>query len=106
MEPLHYLTLGELASRLERREISPVEVTRAMLARIDALDGSLHSYVTVAAEGALEEARRAEQEIARGRWRGPLHGVPVAAKDLCATRGLRTISSKRPESTGDGGSTA
>ena len=95
MEALHYLTLSELASRLESRAISPVEVTRQMLERIDALDGSLHSYVTVLPESALEEARRAEDEIGRGAWRGPLHGVPVAVKDLCATRGVRTTCGSR-----------
>jgi amidase len=95
MEPLHYLTLSELASRIEGRSISPVEATRHELDRIDALDGSLHSYVTVLHESALEEARRAESEIAKGAWRGPLHGVPVAVKDLCATRGVRTTVGMR-----------
>ena len=95
MESLHYLTLFELASRLENRTISPVEVTRQMLERIDALDGSLHSYVSVLPESALEAARQAEQEIGRGAWRGPLHGVPVAVKDLCATKGVRTTCGTR-----------
>jgi len=94
-ESLHYLPLFELASRLESRSISPVEITRHMLERIDALDGSLHSYVTVLPESALEAARQAEQEIARGARRGPLHGVPVAVKDLCATKGVRTSCGTR-----------
>jgi Asp-tRNA(Asn)/Glu-tRNA(Gln) amidotransferase A subunit family amidase len=62
-----------------------VDVTQAMLARIARLDGALKSYVTVTAGRALEQARRAEAEIARGFWRGPLHGVPLALKDLCNT---------------------
>ena len=95
MDSLHTLTLGELARHIARRELSPVEVTRQILDRIDALDGSLHSYATVIAEPALAEARRAEAELLRGVWRGPLHGVPVAVKDLCATQGVRTTCGTR-----------
>jgi amidase len=87
---LHYLTITELAARLAARELSPVEVTEAMLARIDALDGHLHSYLTVTADLALAAAEEAANEIAAGRHRGPLHGVPFAVKDLCATAGVRT----------------
>ncbi|MAG33919.1 MAG: Asp-tRNA(Asn)/Glu-tRNA(Gln) amidotransferase GatCAB subunit A [Deltaproteobacteria bacterium] len=94
-ESIHYLTLGELASRLESRVISPVEVTRQMLERIDRLDGSFNSYTTVLPESALETARQAEDEIGRGSWRGPLHGIPVAVKDLCATKGVRTTCGTR-----------
>jgi aspartyl-tRNA(Asn)/glutamyl-tRNA(Gln) amidotransferase subunit A len=82
--------LTDLAARLRRREVSPVEVTRAVLDRIAAHDAALRTFVCVAAEPALEAAGRAEAEMAAGRYRGPLHGVPVAAKDLFATRGLPT----------------
>lgn len=82
--------LGAAAAFIERREVSPVELTRAVLQRIDRLDGVLHSYLTVTAEPALEAARAAEAEIARGAYRGPLHGMPIGIKDLCATRGVRT----------------
>jgi amidase len=87
---LHYLPLTEISRRLHSREISPVEVTRALLDRIDRLDGALRSYVTVLPESALARAREAEAEIGRGDIRGPLHGVPIAIKDLCATKGIRT----------------
>jgi len=84
----HYLELTALAAELRGRRLSPVEVTRAMLERIAALDGRLHSFATLTAELALEQARQAEVEIGRGDWRGPLHGVPIAVKDLCYTKGI------------------
>jgi amidase len=82
---LHWMSITELGEALRTRRLSPVEVTQAMLARIEALDPVLRSYQTVMAETALAEARGAEAEIAAGNWRGPLHGVPYAAKDLCYT---------------------
>ena len=89
--PLHYQTITEVAGRLASREISPVELTQAILDRIAALDGDLKSYVTVMAEPAMESARAAEAEIAAGRYRGGLHGVPIAVKDLCFTTGVATM---------------
>lgn len=95
MEGLHYLTLAEVGEHIRTREISPVDVVAATLARIEALDDELCSFVTVLAEPALAEARLAEEEIAAGSHRGPLHGVPVGIKDLCATRGIRTTCASR-----------
>jgi amidase len=89
---LHYLELTELARRIHAREISPVEATTAQLARIENLDGQLKSYAYVMAEAALVQARAAEPEIMRGEIRGPLHGVPIAVKDLCWTRGVPTAA--------------
>ncbi len=89
--PLHYQTITEVAGRLASREISPVELTRAMLDRIQALDDALKSYATVMSEQAMESARAAEAEIAAGRYRGGLHGVPIAVKDLCFTAGVPTM---------------
>ncbi len=89
--PLHYQTITEVAGRLASREISPVELTQAMLDRIAALDCELKSYVTVMAEQALAAARVAESEIAAGGYRGGLHGVPIAVKDLCFTAGVATM---------------
>ena len=89
--PLHYQTITEVAERIRSREISPVELTRAMLDRIAALDGELKSYATVMAEQAMTAARAAEAEIVARRYRGPLHGVPIAVKDLCFTTGVATM---------------
>lgn len=90
MDELHYLSLTEVAGKIAARELSPVDVTRAQLARIEALDPELHAYVTLLPDLALAEAERAAREIADGRRRGPLHGVPIAVKDLYDTKGVRT----------------
>ncbi len=88
---MHYLTITELAPLIRARKLAPLDVTRAMLDRIAALDGRLKAYATVTAELAMRQAARAQQEIADGYYRGPLHGVPVAVKDLCDTAGIRTM---------------
>src|ERR1700733_5032112 len=85
-------TISELAQHLRRKEISPVEVTQDCLRRIEKLNPALNVFITVAGESALAEARRAEGEILRGEWRGPLHGVPMALKDLIDTAGLHTTA--------------
>ena len=87
---LYYRPLTEIARLLRRREISPVELTRAQLARIERLDPQLHSYITVVPERALARARLAERELGSATDRGPLHGVPIAVKDLCFTKGILT----------------
>src|SRR6187401_1377581 len=89
------LTIAELASRLAKCEISPVELTDAYLDRIEAFNGRLHAYVLVAAESARADARAAESELRRGERRGPLHGVPIALKDLFDTAGLATTGCSR-----------
>jgi aspartyl-tRNA(Asn)/glutamyl-tRNA(Gln) amidotransferase subunit A len=85
-------TILELAPRLRRGEISPLELTRACLDRIEKLNPELNAFITVTADSALAEARVAEIEIAHGEWRGPLHGIPVALKDLIDTGGTRTTA--------------
>ena len=92
---LHYLTLHELSERIRAKEVSPVEATEATLERIERLNPKLNAYITVLAEQALADARAAEQEIASGRYRGPLHGVPIGVKDLCATKGVRTTAGSK-----------
>jgi len=82
----------ELASHLRTREVSSLDVTRAQLDRIAALDGALGSYAQVTAEAALAQAEVADAEIAAGQYRGPLHGVPLAVKDLCWTEGIPTAA--------------
>jgi len=84
------LTAEELGVRLRRRELSPVEATRTTLDRIAALNPRVNAFTTLCADEALAAARRAEQEIHRGQYRGPLHGVPVGVKDLYDTQGIRT----------------
>ncbi len=83
------LEIGEL---LRKRKLSPVELTRACLARIEKLNATLKAFITVTADSALEQARAAEAEIQRGAWRGPLHGIPLALKDLIDTAGVRTTA--------------
>src|SRR5918996_5247129 len=88
-------TVSEIAALIKAREVSPVEITRSMLERIETLDRHLHSYLTVASDLALQQAQRAEQEIAKGKYRGPLHGVPIAVKDLIYTKGVRTTCASK-----------
>ncbi len=89
--PLHYKTITEIADLIKSKQVSPVEITTAMLERINDLDGRLKSYATVMADSALAAARKAEAEIAAGNYRGHLHGVPIAVKDLCFTNGVSTM---------------
>ena len=89
-DDLAMMELTGLADRLRARELSPVDVTQAMLQRIEARDSALHAYVRVTSERAMADARRAEAEISAGHYRGPLHGVPIALKDLIDTAGIAT----------------
>jgi aspartyl-tRNA(Asn)/glutamyl-tRNA(Gln) amidotransferase subunit A len=84
------LTISELAPRIESREVSPVEVTEAALARADRLQPKLNSFITLLHERALARARELESELADGKYRGPLHGIPIGIKDNLATQGIRT----------------
>ncbi|ORE91863.1 amidase [Aurantimonas sp. 22II-16-19i] len=92
---MEYLSLLDLSDAIRRRAISPVEVTRAMLERIEHLDGSHRSYACVLADRAMDQAKAAESEIGRSIWRGPLHGVPIAVKDLCYSTFAPTTAGTR-----------
>ncbi|MGD0760633.1 MAG: amidase [Candidatus Sulfotelmatobacter sp.] len=85
-------TILELAPLLRQKKISPLELTRASLERIEKQNPALNAFITVTTDSALAAARAAEAEIARGDWRGPLHGIPIALKDLIDTAGVRTTA--------------
>jgi aspartyl-tRNA(Asn)/glutamyl-tRNA(Gln) amidotransferase subunit A len=95
MPDLHFLTIAEAASLIERRQLSPVELTRVFLDRIAALNPQLNAYLLVTADHALVQAKAAETEVMAGRYRGPLHGIPVALKDIYCTAGIRTTCHSR-----------
>ena len=92
---LPFLTASQLSNLIETKEISPVEATEAYLDRIEEVDPKLNSYITITGEQAFESARQAEQEIAAGKHRGPLHGVPMAVKDQFNTAGVLTTGGSR-----------
>jgi len=91
-DELTALSLHEAAARVRSRAVSPVELTKACLARIERYDTKINAFITVSAELALSQARAAEQEISRGRWLGPLHGIPLALKDNIDTAGIHTTA--------------
>jgi len=90
MTDLAYLSVAEGAALVRAKELSPVEWTRALLDRIAAVDASYNAFLVVTADEALAQARTAEAEIAKGQWRGPMHGVPYAAKDILDVAGMTT----------------
>lgn len=92
VDEFEWSTIGELSERVRAREISPVELATAALARIAETDDHLHAFTTATTERALAEARAAADEIAAGRWRGPLHGIPYAVKDLFDVAGEVTAA--------------
>jgi aspartyl-tRNA(Asn)/glutamyl-tRNA(Gln) amidotransferase subunit A len=87
--------VATLADKFKAREVSPVEVTDAYLARIERIDPKIHTYITVTADLARKSAKKAEQEIAAGRWKGPFHGVPIGLKDLVYTKGIRSTAGSK-----------
>jgi aspartyl-tRNA(Asn)/glutamyl-tRNA(Gln) amidotransferase subunit A len=87
--------IAALAAQLRSRALSPVDLAKRCLERVDALDGTLRAFIGVDAESTLEAARLAEREIAAGGWRGPLHGIPYGVKDLCDVQGMTTTGGSR-----------
>ena len=92
---LHKMTISELAPKIRSRKISPVELAQDVLDRIEKLDPALNAYITVDIEGALKAARKAQRQIARGKYLGPLHGIPISLKDLYDTEGMRTTGGSK-----------
>lgn len=90
-----YWTIAEAAKQLRRGKISPVELTRQALSQLEILNPRLNAFITVTAERALQEAKQAEREIRRGKYRGPLHGIPITLKDNIWTRGVRTTAGSK-----------
>ena len=93
--PLHFKTITELATLIKSKALSPVEVTEAMLDRIQRQDPQYKSYATVMAEQARASAQTAERAIAAGNYLGSLHGVAIAVKDLCFTKGVATMGATK-----------
>jgi aspartyl-tRNA(Asn)/glutamyl-tRNA(Gln) amidotransferase subunit A len=89
---LPLLDLSDVSRAVQKKEVSPVELTQACLSRIEKLNPRLNAFITVTGAAALEDARRAEAEITRGEWKGPLHGIPLAVKDLVETAGVKTTA--------------
>ncbi len=100
-KPLFHLTIHEARKLVQSGALSPVELTRAILKRIEAVDGQLHAYLNLMADSALAEARRAEAEILQGHYRGPLHGIPVAVKDQLDVKGAPAAIRKKGSSSED-----
>src|SRR6202049_1205716 len=95
-EEIHYLPLTELARRIEAKRLSPVELTQVYLTRSEKLGPRFNAYARLTPELALSQAKAAEKEIQRGHYRGPLHGIPYAAKDLLSVKGLPTTWGAKP----------
>ncbi|WP_158922287.1 amidase [Acidisphaera sp. S103] len=98
-DDLHHLSITDAARLIEQRRLSPVDLTQAYLDRIAAYDPQLNAYLLVTADRALDAARDAETEIAAGRYRGPMHGIPFALKDIYCTNGIRTTCHSRTRET-------
>ena len=92
---LAFMAIAEAARRIERKELSPVELTEALVRRTELLDPQLNAYLLPLFEHALEDARAAEREIMAGGYRGPMHGIPFGLKDIYATAGIRTTGHSR-----------
>src|ERR1700741_675049 len=94
-DELAFLTIAEAARLIERKKLSPVELTTALIQRTEALDPQLNAYLLPTAEHALDQARQAEREIVAGKYRGAMHGIPFALKDIYSTTGIRTTGHSR-----------
>ena len=89
------LTISEIAPMIQAREVSPVDLTEAALAEAERRQPTLNSFITIMREQAMEQAEQAEDELSRGQYRGPLHGIPIGIKDNIATSGIKTTLGTR-----------
>ena len=94
-EQLAGLTISNISARIKKREISPVDLTKLFLERIEKLNPVLNAYVTLTSDQALADAKKAEKEILKRKYRGPLHGIPISIKDNIATKGVRTTAGSK-----------
>jgi aspartyl-tRNA(Asn)/glutamyl-tRNA(Gln) amidotransferase subunit A len=94
-DELAFLTIADAARLIEQKQLSPVELTTALIGRTEALDPQLNAYLLLTADRALDRAREAEREIMAGGHRGPMHGIPFALKDIYSTAGIRTTGHSR-----------
>src|SRR5215471_4041041 len=95
-ESLLYASIGELSTQIESKQLSPVELTESYIEHSEKLRHRLNAYARLTPAVALEQAQLAEKEIRRGHYRGPLHGIPYAAKDLLAVKGIPTTWGAKP----------
>src|SRR5271169_2115405 len=95
-EEIFYLSLSELAKRIETKKLSPVDLTQLYLDRSAKFGSRFNAYARLTPEAALDQAKAAEKEIQHGHYRGPLHGIPYAAKDLLAVKGIPTTWGAKP----------
>jgi aspartyl-tRNA(Asn)/glutamyl-tRNA(Gln) amidotransferase subunit A len=101
-----FLPVQELSAKIQKRELTSVQVTTAFLHQIDALNPKVNAFITVDHEQAMARAQKADSEIMAGHYRGPLHGIPYAPKDILATKGIRTTNGSKVTRTGCRTSTA
>src|SRR5688500_2388664 len=93
---MHYASIHELSRDIRARKISPLEAVEACLMRIEALNPSLNAFITLLGNEARSQAKLAEEEIKAGKWRGVLHGIPVAVKDFYDAEGVKTTAGAQP----------
>src|SRR4029434_2977298 len=92
---LAFLTIAEASALIKSRQLSPIEYVEALIRRTETFDSQLHAYITPTFDLAHQQAKQAERDIAAGTYRGPLHGMPFALKDIYDTRGIRTSGHSR-----------
>jgi aspartyl-tRNA(Asn)/glutamyl-tRNA(Gln) amidotransferase subunit A len=93
--PLHALSLAQASALIRQKTITPVQLVQAYIERIERLDGQVNAFVTPTLDAALQMAHQASREIAQGQYRGALHGIPMAHKDVYLTQGVRTTAHSR-----------